>query len=145
MKRTVCASLIVLLALGVSACSSGKITVDEAWIPVPAGNGMMLAGYATIKNGTGAPVTLVAASSEAFGSVSLHRTVVEKGMASMEPVDSLTLPSGDRVRLHPGGLHLMLMQPTRDLAAGDQVTIRLEFRDGATLPVTFTVREAQFD
>ncbi|HEX6833782.1 MAG TPA: copper chaperone PCu(A)C, partial [Rudaea sp.] len=80
-------------------------------------------------------------SSEAFGSVSLHKTVEEGGVAKMRPLDRLEIAAGSAVTFAPGGRHFMLMRPTRELKAGDVVTIRIATEGGSGAQADFAVRE----
>lgn len=132
-----------LVVLVLSACGgeSGRVTFEQAWISPPIAAQGMLAGYGVLENGTDAPVTLNKVTSADFGHVSVHRSIVKDGMASMEAVDSLTVPAGGRVVLQPGGLHLMLMQPERRVSLGDTVQLELTFAEGHALQVTFKIQD----
>jgi len=79
-------------------------------------------------------------TSPQFARVELHETRLEDGIARMRPVDVLALPSGERVTLAPGGLHLMLLDPARPLAAGGHATLRLQLDDGWLVEVEAEVR-----
>ena len=59
------------------------------------------------------PVTIVGASSPAFGEVSLHETRIVDGVSRMRALPELRIAPGDSAVLKPGGMHLMLMQPQR--------------------------------
>lgn len=69
------------------------------------------------------------ASSPWFGSVALHRTVEDRGMARMEPLGAL--PPG--APLVPGGAHLMLLDPSATVEPGDLVPLRLHLDGGDVL------------
>lgn len=142
-QRILAALMFALL----TACSGGlrEVSVAHAWILLPPKGSMSMAGYAEIGNSTGKPVTIVSASSDAFKRVELHRTVIENGQATMRPVDALTLPDGGMARLSPGGMHLMLMQPTVMLAAGQHVTVRFRFAGGGEVTGDFAVSDTQPD
>jgi len=105
--------------------------------------GAPMAGYFSIANHTDLPVRLVSASSEAFGHVMMHRTVVDDdGGARMEHQDGgVLVGSGESVAFEPRGLHLMLMDATTELEVGEAVEIVLEFEDiePAERTVSFTV------
>ena len=65
----------------------------------------------------------------------------EGGVARMrELVDGLPLPAGTTAELKPGGHHLMFIQPTRALPAGEQVDATLVFERAGRMPVVFEVR-----
>lgn len=90
--------------------------------------GAPMAGYLTIANHTDAPVRLVSATSDAFGHVMIHRTVVSDGSARMEHQGKgVLVGAGESVVFEPGGLHLMLMDPAGELEVGEAVDIVLGF------------------
>ena len=49
-------------------------------------------------------------------------------------------PAGTTAELKPGGHHLMFIQPTRALPAGEQVDATLVFERAGRMPVVFEVR-----
>ena len=100
----------------------------------------MLAGYARIDNTCSGPVEIVSASSPAFADVSLHETRIEDGISRMRALAMLPVPAHGSVAFAPGGLHLMLMEPTKPLKAGNQVSIDFTLRDGRTIPGHFELR-----
>lgn len=136
--RGLAAALLTIAAA--CAQAAGRLTVEDAWIRAAPPGAMMLAGYMVLGNAGDAPVVVTAADSDAFGDVSMHRTVEERGVARMRPLERVAVAPGQRVAFAPGGMHLMLMQPKRALRPGDRVTIRLRQVDGTATPVEFTVR-----
>ena len=100
----------------------------------------MLAGYARIDNACRAPVQIVSASSPAFADVSIHETRIENGISRMRALAVLPLPAHGSVAFAPGSLHLMLMEPTRPLKVGDEVSIEFTLRDGRRIPGHFELR-----
>ena len=63
----------------------------------------------------------------------------KNGVATMTPVDAITLAPGQSVTLAPGGLHLMLMRPSSTLQTGAVVPMTLQFADGTTQDIAATV------
>jgi hypothetical protein len=113
---------------------------EAGWIRTgPAGMPMM-GGFGRIENSCAEDVAVVAASSGDFADVSLHRTISEDGMSRMRPVPRLEVKSGTAAVLEPGGLHLMLMQPSAPLEAGDTVSVTLTLEDGRELPAELVVQ-----
>jgi len=100
----------------------------------------MLAGYARIDNACSTPVEIVSASSPAFADVSMHETRVENGISRMRALTALPVAAHGSVAFAPGSLHLMLMDPTKPLKAGDQVSIDFTLRDGRRIPGHFELR-----
>ena len=142
MNRLLCAWLLV--ATGLVGCSAepGSVEIREPWIlEAPAGAGMM-AGYGVLENGTANTVLVRRVDSPAFKRVSIHETRSEGGQARMSPVDTLTLPGGGRAVMRPGGLHLMLVEPTTELTEGQSAEIRFHLDDGGQISARFPVRKS---
>lgn len=137
--------LFVLCAVAAATASAAEpacVTLEQGWARLPPNPAMpMTAGYGVLHNGCGKPVTVVGASSPAFGDVSLHETTLVAGVSRMRAVERVPLAPGARVELKPGGMHLMLMQPTRELQAGETVEIELQLDDGGVLRGRFQVRK----
>lgn len=120
-------------------CQASGLSVSNAWIRLlPAG--IPAAGYFTLHNDGTTTLRLVGAASTAFAQVMMHRTIEANGQSRMEMVDAVPVPAGGEVAFSPAGYHLMLMQPTRKIALGERVPIRLRLSDGTTLSVDFLVR-----
>ena len=159
---------IALVALLVAACSgaAGDIKVSEPWArtsPMVAGAG---AAYMVIENKASAADFLVGGSSDVAKAVEVHETVAMEsvapmestgmgaespmasggmdmgsGMMGMRKIDSLPIPAGGTVELKPGGYHIMLIDLTRELKAGEKIEITLKFEKAGDVKVTAEVRE----
>ena len=72
----------------------------------------------------------------------LHETVEnETGEMVMRQIEGgFTIPAGGSLALEPGGNHIMLMDLTSPLMAGDEVTFTLTFADDTTYEVTAPVK-----
>jgi protein SCO1/2 len=126
---------------GGGAGKAAVVSARDAWIRQAPPGATLMAGYLELRNSTSRPQVLAAASSSGFESVMMHRTTVRHGMAGMEHLSQLELAPNASLIFAPGGNHLMLMNPKQALRAGDAVVIKLEFRGGLVLPVTFAVRK----
>ena len=89
------------------------------------------AGYVKIHNPGETTVTLVGARSDKFAGVEFHRSLMQDGMMRMEPVAEISIAAGTSLELAPGGLHMMLMQPTEATVPGDKIELFLMFEDGS--------------
>jgi hypothetical protein len=58
----------------------------------------------------------------------------------MHKQESISIPAGTDFRFSPGRYHLMLINQTRTLAAGDTVPLTLHFAEGEPLQVMAEVR-----
>lgn len=111
----------------------GRATLDRA------------SAYFTIINNGSEGDALVKASAPVANRVELHETVTVGAETKMQPVDKIEVPAGGTVQLKPGGLHVMLMDLTRDLKEGDQYTLTLKFQSGLTKEVEITVKSYSED
>ncbi len=117
-----------------------KLSFKQAWIrPAPPGSSSM-AAYFELRNNSDRDIIIEQSDSEAFEVSMIHNTVVEDGIASMQHMDSLLVPANGVVTLKPFGVHMMLIQPKRELALGDQAEIILIDQDGQRYVQNISVR-----
>jgi len=114
--------------------------LNNSWVTAPPPGSSVAAMYTTISNSGRAAVKVVSVESDDFEEMMFHRTVIENGVASMKHVDYLEVPSAGSLVLEPNGLHIMAMEPERELKAGDQVSINFTFDNGETYSATVPVR-----
>jgi copper(I)-binding protein len=74
--------------------------------------------------------------------VEFHNSVMEDGVSRMRQETTLVLGAGEALRFVPGGRHMMLIAPARQLSEGDKVLIELSFSDGSELHITAPVRSS---
>lgn len=140
MKSSLRNSLLALLLLSAPA-GAAELRVDDAWIKHLPASVPVRAGYMTLFNPLDRGVTIVAARSDDFASVEFHRSFMQDGMMRMEQLQLLQVDAGASLRLEPGGLHLMLMQPVNPGSPGDTRRISLEYDDGSVQELAFEVRD----
>jgi len=129
----------LLLAAFLAPAIAAELSVSHAWIRFLPGK-LPLAGYVQVTNQGKKPVTLVAASSPAFGTVQFHRSVNRDGMDRMIHLKSLKIAAGQTLKFAPGGYHLMLMGRKRALKPGQHVAITVKFADGTSQTIDFVVK-----
>lgn len=146
----------LLLVLGAAACgsetggsaedaASDPITVADAWVRATEGteDPSMTAAFMVIANHTDADVQLVGATTPVTEMVQVHEMVTadDGHMVMQEAPDGVTIRAGKEQLLLPGGYHVMLMNLSDPLAAGDEVELTLEFSDGTSIDLTAPVKE----
>ena len=77
----------------------------------------------------GENLRLTGVKTAASESAEVHQMKMEKGMMRMRPVPFLLLPAGKRVKLEPGGYHVMLFDLKNSLVAGQKLKIELIVED----------------
>ncbi|MEG3616613.1 copper chaperone PCu(A)C [Isoptericola haloaureus] len=153
---TTLALLLAAGSLGLAGCSTDEasaeaaapdttaadaVSIQDAW--VKAADEGMTAGFGTITNDGEDELTIVAAATEAAAMTELHETAADSsGEMSMTEVEGgFVVPAGDTLILEPGGHHLMLMDLTDPIQAGDELTFTLTFADDSTTELTATVKD----
>ncbi len=99
------------------------------------------AAYVSIANHGDAADRLIAAKTVVARRVEIHSMEMDNGVMRMRAVDGgLPIAAGEAVHLAPGGLHIMLMGLTTQLAADSQHEITLVFEKAGEITVTATVK-----
>lgn len=161
------AAIAAALALGLAACSSdsdpqestagspaasspsaaataeaddqtlaGQLEIADTW--VKAASEGMTAAFGVITNTADHDVVVVGAHSDATSMIELHEVVDD----TMRPVEGgLVVPAGGSLTLEPGGYHLMFMDVTKAIAAGDEISIVLDLEDGSQLEFTAVAKD----
>ncbi len=99
------------------------------------------AAFFVVDNSTTAPIALVSAASNVAGTVEVHLSKMDGGVMKMEKQDRVEIPANSQLEFKPGSYHVMLINLSRDLKAGDTFKLTLGFESGDTLPIIVTVRE----
>ncbi len=129
---------------GMSASASTSGSDDMA------GKGAMTAMFGSLRNATGADITVTGGSSAVAGTVELHETVKnDSGAMQMQPKPGgFVVPAGGTLVLQPGGDHMMLLGVKESLKSGTTTTVTLTTSAGdvaLTVPVrAFTGAEESY-
>ncbi|WP_330286935.1 copper chaperone PCu(A)C [Streptomyces sp. NBC_00576] len=113
--------------------------VDARIIAAPAGS-RSTAAYFEIHNTGSSKDTLLYADSPELGISVLRRTVRRTGTGRTDPVWAVGVPAGGTVRMAPGGLGVVILDPPV-LEAGRTVPYTLWFRQSGRVVVRATVTE----
>lgn len=116
------------------------VEVTDAWAR-PGAEGRMSAAYFLISNFNSEDDALVSIETDAAQTAEVHESYErEEGMMGMREVPELDLPAQSTVRFEQGGLHVMLMDLTRQLSEGDTFQLTLAFQNGDSVSVDVPVR-----
>ena len=131
MRKLCLISLLLLVACG--APQPPLVATDvEITRPIPGRS--MSAGFLVLTNNTDEAIRITSVTSPQFGSIELHETTIENGIARMRKVDELLVPAGGSVTLERGGKHLMLMQAGE---LGESVSLQLYDDEGPVLDIEY--------
>lgn len=124
----------------ITACApKSGIEVADAWTR-SAGQSENGAIYFTIINHDEAADSLIGISADIAEAAEIHETRTVNDVAEMQMLDTVPLPSGERVEFAPGGLHIMLVSLSRGLAIGETIDVTLHFQNHADIPLTLTAQ-----
>lgn len=117
---------------------SNVLTLADGWAKAGASGGMT-GVFGTLNNASEEDLEITGVESTDAGMIELHEVTAD---GVMQPISGkVVVPAQGSFELAPGANHIMLMDLTRDLLAGDEVTFTLLLKagDGSTSSVTFTV------
>ena len=136
------AGLPLLLAASAAVASPTDCApkLERAWVRAAPPGTAMMAGYVVLRNDCPTPVAVVGVESMDFGDAMVHETIVEKGVSKMRHAERLVVPAKSALVFEPGGRHLMLMRPLRELPPGSRARIRLVLADGRKLFAEYEIR-----
>jgi periplasmic copper chaperone A len=145
MKKVVVLTFI-LGTLALAACSANmpnEVAAKDYWARSGMKDGNS-AAYMLLQNGTIMDDELVGVSSDVTQAAELHLSQIKAdGTMEMIPQQSVVIPAGKAMEFKPGSYHVMLVGLTRDLKAGDQITLTLKFKNRADLTLTVPVKDAE--
>jgi copper(I)-binding protein len=147
MKRVrpllVCAYALAMLAAAHGAAGRDTAVADlrivHAYARATPPGARTAAAYLTIESTGTAPDRLLGARSAQAAAVELHSMAHEGGMMRMRAVPHVDVPARGSVRLEPGGLHLMIVDPRAPLRAGERFPLTLTFARAGNVDVEVDV------
>lgn len=117
------------------ADTAPPLRIDDPWVKATEGLGtegaptdfaVMTGAFGTLTNLTDEDLHIASVTTPLTGRAELHETVMVDGAMTMQQMkDGFTIPAGQALVLEPGGNHLMLMELTAPIKAGEQVEIAL--------------------
>jgi len=135
---------LLLLPLVVSGCGRerplatvGEISVVQGCTyPSTAG---LASAYVVLRNHAGSADTVTGLSGPGVGDASMHGVRRDGVSSTMYPIERLEIPSGGRVAMRPGGIHIMLAELARELVVGDSLTLDLDLARAGRVEVKLPV------
>ncbi|MBM7075456.1 copper chaperone PCu(A)C [Micromonospora humida] len=117
-----------------ASAAAGVVTVRDPW--VKAADKGMTAAFGTLVNDGDTDVTLTSATTS-ISAMELHEMAMKDGkMVMQQKQGGIVIKAKSTHALEPGGDHLMLMDITKPVQAGDELTFTLTFSDGKTQQFT---------
>ena len=136
---------LILFLLFVFSCSPGNensIEIRDAWIrEVPAGSERAALYFEVINGGSGED-RVVSVDTTLSERTEIHSTNIDsKGLATMEKLEEVVVPSGESVVFAPGGTHVMLIGLNKKIKAGEEYQIKVNFKNSGNKTATARVKK----
>lgn len=127
LTTTLIPTVLMTVFLTAHAETAKPVQIQQAWARATSPGQGVGAAYMTLVHHEN--ITLIAADSNAAGSVEIHSMERKNGVMKMRMLEELPLKAGKAVKLGPGGLHLMLFDLQKPLKVGEKIELTLCFRD----------------
>jgi len=125
-----------------TAAASAGLTVSNARLVLSPVAGNPAAVYFDLSYNGASGVSLDTVTVEGAGMTMIHDYAESAGKMQMVMADKVPLSASAPVSFAPGGLHVMAMEPTAALAAGNTAKVTLTLSDGTSVTVDVPVRAA---
>jgi copper(I)-binding protein len=119
----------------------GALHIGHPWARATAQGQRVGGAYLEIDNRGGAD-RLLAVRGEVSEAQQLHSMALQGNVMHMREVDAVDVPAGAKVKLEPGGLHIMLVGLKAPLAAGSSFPLTLKFEKAGEVKVEVKVESA---
>ena len=116
------------MTLFTASASAADVKIANAWARATAPGQKTAVVYMDVRSD--ADAALVGATSPLAARVELHTMSMEGGVMRMRPLERVVLPARKTVKLAPNGAHLMLVDVSRPLKAGERVPLMVRVATG---------------
>lgn len=125
-----------------TACSTGEgVDAHETWVR-SANQGENSAVYLILHNHTNVDDSLIGVSTDVATAIELHLTEIVNDVMRMSPLESVEILVDGEVEFKTGSYHIMLIDLKRDLKAGDEITVTLDFENYPDVTVNVPVQDS---
>lgn len=121
--------------------AKGDIRIDHPWSRVTPSAAPVAGAYLTVTNSGTIADRLIGGSTPIAERVEIHQMSIDDGVARMRPLtEGVEIAAGATAELAPGGTHIMLIKPSRQLIDGERFAATLEFARAGAIEVEFVVQ-----
>ena len=138
MKKILC---FVTFLFILNTAIANDVIVENPIIRLMPLNTKMTAGYFELSNKSENEETLIGAKSNSFKSIEIHESKKNGDVMQMLRRNSVSIKSKSDVKFIPMGLHLMLMNPIKQIDENQEISITLIFESGKNLDINFLVKK----
>jgi copper(I)-binding protein len=143
MTRSLAALMFAVLMSAAHAqeYKAGALVIDHPWTRATPKSATVAGGYLKITNTGSTPDRLIGGSADVSRKLEVHEMSMDGGVMKMRALaNGLEIPPGASVELKPGAYHIMMMNLSRPLVAGETVKASLNFEKAGKVDVEFPVQ-----
>ncbi|MBX3531697.1 MAG: copper chaperone PCu(A)C [Rhizobiaceae bacterium] len=119
----------------------GPIEVGHPWSRPTPPSAPVASGYVKLTNGGAETDRLVEITSPIGKRAEIHRSLVQDGVATMRPLtEGVAIEPGATVDFEAERLHVMFIEPTRQLKEDEKFPATLVFEKAGSVEVEFVVQ-----
>lgn len=131
----------VLSIASIAAVFGADVEIDGAYARASIPNVPNSAAFFVIKNNSDKDIAITSANSDIAEKNELHTHIKENQMMKMMKIEKLVVPAKSSLELKSGGDHVMLMGLKKELKAGDEISLELNFSDGDKKSIKVPVKD----
>ena len=137
-------AMIVMTTPNLTAAANDRFTFSDVQLRATAVGMSSSAVYLKITNNGISDDKLIAARAAVAQRIEIHSMEMDNGVMRMRAINGgLLIAAGDSLALAPGGLHIMLMGLSTDLAPGTKHEIILVFEKAGEINLTATAKRPE--
>ena len=137
MMKILIAIVVALWAGASPTLAEESVRVSDAWARASVLASRPVASYLTIESAV--EDRLLGVTTPVAGHVMIHAVEKDGDVSRMKHIETLELPTGERITLAPGGMHLMLMGLQDKLSEGTTFPMTLSFENAGEITVEVSV------
>ena len=137
MMKILIAIVVALWAGASPTLAEESVRISDAWARATILASRPGAAYLTIESA--AEDRLLGVTTPVAGHVMIHAVEKDGDVSRMKHIETLEVPTGERITLAPGGMHLMLMALQDKLSEGTTFPMTLSFENAGEITVEVSV------
>ena len=137
MMKILIAIVVALWAGASPTLAEESVRVSDAWARASVLASRPVASYLTIESAV--EDRLLGVTTPVAGHVMIHVVEKDGDVSRMKHIETLEVPTGERITLAPGGMHLMLMGLQDKLSEGTTFPMTLSFENAGEITVEVSV------
>jgi copper(I)-binding protein len=143
LRRTSIAAAFVVLMTSVALPAEytvGPLEIKTPWTRETPKGATIGGGYVEIKNNGTVADRLISGSVSVAKAFEIHQTTMDNGVAKMRQITTgVEIGPGQTFKFEPGSSHLMFVNLTGPLHAGEKVHGTLQFEHAGTIEIDYAV------